>query len=67
MNIVALVTGLICCSPAAIVFGHLGMSASNRGEAQYKGMAIAGLILGYLGLLYWLFWSIGAIASFSNY
>jgi hypothetical protein len=54
MNIVALVTGIMCFGPVAVVFGHLGVRASNRGTAEYKGMGIAGLILGYVGLLVWI-------------
>jgi len=53
MNIVALVTGLMCFGPLAAIFGHLGVNAANRGEAEYKGMGTAGLILGYAGLAFW--------------
>ncbi len=66
MNIVALVTSLICCGPAAVIFGHLGLNASNRGEAQYRGMAIAGLVLGYTALLLNLLWVIGIATSASS-
>ena len=48
MNIVALVTSLVGIGLAAIIFGHLGVAAANRGEAQYKGLGIAGLVIGYL-------------------
>lgn len=33
---------------AAIVFGHLGVRASDRGEAEYRGLGMAGLIMGYI-------------------
>lgn len=32
----------------AIIFGHLGLAAANRGEADAKGPGIAGLVIGYL-------------------
>lgn len=32
----------------AVIFGHIGLSRANRGTASGKGMAIAGLVLGYL-------------------
>ena len=32
----------------AIIFGHLGLAAANRGEADAKGPGIAGLVLGYV-------------------
>lgn len=31
----------------AIVFGHLGLAAAKRGEADKKGFGIAGLAIGY--------------------
>ncbi|MFV0286125.1 MAG: DUF4190 domain-containing protein [Demequina sp.] len=36
-----------------IVFGHLGLSAAKRGEADNRGLGLAGLIIGYvmLGLI----------------
>ena len=43
----------------AIVFGHLGLSAVKRGEADQRGIGLTGLILGYviavLGAAYWVF------------
>lgn len=32
----------------AIIFGHLGLAAAKRGEADAKGPGIAGLVLGYV-------------------
>ncbi len=51
MNIVSLVTALVGISLAAVILGHLGVRAANRGDADYKGLGIAGLILGYIGLV----------------
>ncbi|MGC4174655.1 DUF4190 domain-containing protein [Demequina sp.] len=56
MNWVALGCGIAaiftCISGiAAIVFGHMGLSASKRGEADARGAAIAGLVLGYLSVV----------------
>jgi hypothetical protein len=51
MNIVALVTGLLGMAIVPIIFGHLGVSAANKGKAELKGLGIAGLILGYLALV----------------
>ncbi|GMA36861.1 DUF4190 domain-containing protein [Demequina litorisediminis] len=33
-----------------IVFGHLGLSAAKRGEADNRGLGLAGLIIGYVML-----------------
>lgn len=35
----------------AIIFGHLGLAAAKRGEADQKGVGIAGLVLGYVFLV----------------
>ncbi len=68
MGIVALVLSLL--TPAfvitfipGIVFGHLGLSAVKRGEANNRGLALAGVIIGWvfagLGLLFVVFAVIG--------
>ena len=36
-------------SVLAVVFGHLGLGQVRRGERSGGGIAIAGLVLGYLG------------------
>jgi hypothetical protein len=57
------IVGLVgcCCCPmtigslAAIVTGHIALSQiANRPGLQGRGMAVAGLIMGYLGLVVWL-------------
>jgi uncharacterized membrane protein len=32
----------------AVIFGHIGLSKANHGTGGGKGMAIAGLVLGYI-------------------
>jgi hypothetical protein len=60
----SLVCGLLGCFPifltalAAIVLGILGISKSKQPNTGGKGLAIAGLVLGVIGLL----WSAGFIA-----
>jgi hypothetical protein len=56
--IVSLVLGLLGCVPAitslgAIVFGAIGIKTAKKINGNGKGMAIAGLILGMIGLLAW--------------
>lgn len=50
-----------------IVFGHLSLSAARRGEADNRGMGLAGLVIGYvvavLGLVFWVFVVIAMIAG----
>ncbi len=57
MNIVSLCAvgaGLIFpffANVAGIVFGHLGRRAAKRGEADYAGVGLAGLILNYIAVV----------------
>ncbi|BCK66738.1 hypothetical protein Srufu_006910 [Streptomyces libani subsp. rufus] len=59
LGIVGLVLGLLIILfwmswlPAllAVIFGSVGMSQARRGRATNKGMALAGVILGVVGLL----------------
>jgi hypothetical protein len=44
---------------AGIVFGHLGRRAAKRGEADYAGVGLAGLILNYIAVILWI---LGGIA-----
>jgi hypothetical protein len=39
---------------AGIVFGHLGRRAAKRGEADYAGVGLAGLILNYIAVVLWI-------------
>jgi hypothetical protein len=49
--IAALVAGILSASLFAIIFGHVAISQINKTGQQGKGMAIAGLVLGYLWLV----------------
>lgn len=52
MAIASLVTGLIGAAPFAIIFGHIAMSQIKKSAGQLSGfgLALAGTILGYVGL-----------------
>ena len=50
MSVVALILGLML-PVLAIPFGHIAMGQIKRSGEQGRGLAIAGLILGYLGLV----------------
>jgi hypothetical protein len=58
---ILLFTGV--CSVLGVIFGHLGLKAAKDGLATNRGMAIGGLIVGYVGLGFTvMFWGIIAIA-----
>lgn len=70
------VIGCTLCAVPAVICGHMGMKKADRGEADNRGVAQAGLILGYIGIgfmvlaiiyLIVMFVIIGAAASSSTY
>ena len=71
MAIISLVTrilGLLCCgsllfSIAALVLGYLGKKEIDEGRKTGKGMAMAGLILGAIGVVLGIIWIILVIAG----
>lgn len=50
---------------AGIVFGHLGTRAAKRGEADYHGVGLAGLIINYVAAVLWVLGTIAYIAFFA--
>ncbi|WP_062200066.1 DUF4190 domain-containing protein [Demequina salsinemoris] len=60
LSVGAVVTGILLLSPVAIVLGHLALKRAKSRPDQPRTLAIAGTILGYLGLAV----TIGAIAAY---
>ena len=56
MSLVAGLVGTITClgAPIAIVFGHIARSRIKRTGDTGKGMALAGLIIGYVTIVLWI-------------
>lgn len=57
-----------CISIAAIVLGHTALSQINRTHERGWGLAVVGLVLGYLGLIagaIWLFFVVTQLAAIS--
>lgn len=50
LSIISLVTSLIGISLAGVITGHIGMSQIKKTGEKGRGLAIAGLVVGYLGL-----------------
>ena len=52
------ILGLVACglftSVPGIICGHIGVKKADRGEADNRGMAMAGMIMGYIGTGLWL-------------
>ena len=65
--IASFVLSLLCGAPLAVIFGHIALSQINKRQEGGKGLAIAGLVIGYLGLAGLLLIIIGSAAAGSNY
>jgi hypothetical protein len=42
--------GSLIPSVLGVIFGHIALNAAKRGEASNRGVALGGLITGYVGL-----------------
>jgi hypothetical protein len=72
LSIVSLVTSLLGIGLAGIICGHIALGPIKRPREQGYGMALAGLIIGYVGTAFWLLVVIGfaisaASTSYSGY
>jgi hypothetical protein len=52
--IVSLVTALVGISIAGVIFGHLSLNQIKKTNEDGKGLAIAGLVIGYVGCAGWI-------------
>ncbi|MEV4644562.1 DUF4190 domain-containing protein [Saccharopolyspora sp. NPDC049357] len=54
MSVAALVLGILGVAPLAVIFGHIAVRDIRKNPPQSGyGMAIAGLVLGYVVLAAW--------------
>ena len=51
--IASFVVALICGGPLAVIFGHVALSQIDKNQEDGRGLAIAGLVIGYISLLFW--------------
>lgn len=51
LAIVSLVTGVLFISLVAIITGHIALSQINKTQEKGRGLAIGGLVLGYVGFV----------------
>jgi hypothetical protein len=60
LAIASFVLGLFCIawigSILAVIFGHVALGQISRSRDTGRGLAIAGLVLGYIGLVFLLFY-----------
>ena len=48
MAIVALITGILFIPTLGVIFGHIALSQIKKTKEKGRGVAIAGLVLGYV-------------------
>jgi hypothetical protein len=53
-SLIVSIAGLVICSgllsPVGVILGHIAHSKAKRGEAGGQGLALAGIIIGYIGV-----------------
>ncbi len=65
--IASLVTGVVGLAIIPLILGIIAISRINRSGQDGKGLAIAGIVLGVLGIVGWLLVVVGAIAFFTAF
>ncbi|MSZ18130.1 MAG: DUF4190 domain-containing protein [Actinobacteria bacterium] len=60
LAISSLVVSLLCCAPLGVIFGHMALSQINRTGEGGRGLATAGLVIGYISC------AVGLIAVFGG-
>jgi hypothetical protein len=68
LAIISLVTSIIGFTLVGIITGHIGLSQIKKTGEQGRGLAIAGLIIGYLSIFFVLLWlvALGGLAALSR-
>ena len=66
---IALVVSLVCCGPLGMIFGFVALSQINNSGGRYngKGMAIAGIVIGIVGMVFGLFYYFVVLAAANSY
>jgi uncharacterized membrane protein len=64
-SLISSFTGLLCCigSIVAIVLGTIALDQVKRTREDGYGLAVAGIVIGILGLLAWLIVAIFSVHS----
>lgn len=66
MNITSLITSILGMGLIGVIFGHLGVNAANKGQADLKGLGIAGLVLGYISIVAGIILTIVIVAAIGD-
>jgi hypothetical protein len=63
VSVAALVTGILCCGIIPLVLGIVGLSRTKNGQRKGRGFAIAGIVLGVIGIIAGIGIGVAAIIS----
>lgn len=63
LAIVSLVTSIVGISLLGVVCGHIALVQLRRSGENGTSLAIAGLVVGYLGVLLWILFWVVAIST----
>ena len=63
MAIASLVLSLVCCNILGIIFGHIALSQISRTGEAGRGLAVAGLVIGYASLAIGIIWGLAVAGS----
>ena len=70
LGILALIAPFVCLAPVGIILGHLGLSAVKKGQANNRGIALAGTIISWvstvISALFLVLALVGAFSSAAN-
>lgn len=61
--IVSLILSLLGFSILGVIFGHVAKSEIRKTGKQGRGMATAGLVIGYIGCAFWTLFIISVVAA----
>jgi hypothetical protein len=67
LAIASFVCSLLCVNVVAIVLGHVALSQIKRTNEEGRGLAIAGLVIGYITLALGILWFVVFAAAMSSY
>ncbi|WP_419863037.1 DUF4190 domain-containing protein [Candidatus Poriferisodalis sp.] len=68
LGIAAMVTALCGVSLLGVIFGHVSLSQIKKGDGQLtgRGMALTGVIVGYVGMVMWTVWLVTVMVAIDS-
>lgn len=61
LSVASLVVSLTCCGPIGMILGFVALSQIKKSGEQGRGMAIAGVVIGLLGIVAAVLWIVAMV------